>query len=74
MKKLSFSGIVLLGLGVVFIFLSTVQIKTREEVFRVGNVSASATTSKKHPTFRYAGVACLGAGVAILALGFFRRR
>ena len=74
MKKLFLSGSVLVGLGIVFVILSTLQFKTREEVFRVGNFAASATTAKKLPAFRYIGFGCLGAGVVFLGLGYLQRR
>jgi hypothetical protein len=61
-------------IGVVCFLLSGVNFKRREEVFRVGNLTATATTSRTVPAFRYAGIACASAGAVLLLVGFFQRR
>jgi hypothetical protein len=74
MNKTRSAGVVLLCLGILFLVLGSVEFKTQEEVFRLGNLSATAATTKTIPGFRYVGVAALGAGFAMLALAFTNLR
>lgn len=74
MKKLSFLGLALLAIGGVCFLLSYVQFKRNEEVFRVGNFSASATTSRTVPALRYVGIGCAAAGGLLAVVGFVQRR
>ena len=74
MNKPIRSGLALAVVGIVLIVLGFVKFSSREEVLRLGNMSATATTNKTFPAFRYAGVACLAAGLAIAGFGYVQRR
>ena len=74
MTKILAGGLILICLGILFLVLGNVEFKTQEEVFRLGNMSATATTAKTVPAFRYAGAAVLGAGAVVVAFGFRQRR
>ena len=74
MTKILAGGLILICFGIVFLVLGNVEFKTQEEVFRLGNMSATATTAKTVPAFRYAGAAVLGAGAVVVAFGFRQRR
>jgi hypothetical protein len=73
-KKLTFFGILLIAIGALSFLLSTVQFKRNEEVLRVGNFSATATTSRTVPAFRYVGIGCASAGFILVIVGLVRRR
>ena len=74
MNKTLTGGLILICLGILFLVLGNVEFKTQEEVFHLGNLSATATTAKTVPAFRYAGVAVLAAGFVLLVIGFRHRR
>ncbi len=74
MKKSLLTGVVLLGIGVLLLVLGNVEFSRREEVLRFGDFSASATTKRTIPALRYAAVALIGAGVAVLVVDFFAKR
>lgn len=74
MNKTLAGGLTLICLGILFLVLGNVEFKTQEEVFRLGNLSATATTAKTVPAFRYVGFAVLGAGLVVLVIGFRNRR
>jgi hypothetical protein len=73
-KKLTFFGILLIAIGALSFLLSTVQFKRNEEVLRVGNFSATATTSRTVPGLRYVGIGCASAGFILVIVGLVRRR
>jgi len=73
MNKTFLGGLVLVGLGIVFFLLGGAEFKNQEEVFRVGDFRATATTKQTHPVFRYVGVALIGGGFVLLILGFGQR-
>jgi hypothetical protein len=74
MTKAFSIGLVLTGLGILLLILSMAEFKTRQEVFRVGEFRASATTRKKLPALRYAGGAACGAGVLMMGMAGMRRK
>jgi hypothetical protein len=74
MNKPTLSAVVLAVIGIVFIALGSVEFNRQEEVLRLGNLTATATTKKTVPAFRYAGVACVAAGIAIAGFGYLQRR
>ncbi len=74
MNKTLLGGLILVAVGILFLVLGNVEFKTQEEVFRVGNLSATATTGKTVPAFRYAGVAILGAAAVVVVIGYRNRR
>ena len=70
MNKTSLAGLVVTGVGIVFLILGNTNFEKREEVLRIGDFRASATVPKNYPALRYIGVGCLGAGVVLIVLGF----
>ena len=74
MNKTMAGGVFLTVLGIVLLILGNVEFKSQEEVFRVGNLSATATTAKTIPAFRYGGIAALSAGIVVLAFGLKSRK
>jgi hypothetical protein len=73
MNKRLTGAIVLICLGIVCLFLGNVEFKTREEVFRLGNLSATAATAKTIPAFRYVGIAALAGGFVVLVIALTQR-
>jgi uncharacterized protein YjeT (DUF2065 family) len=74
MKKLPLVGIVLIAIGAVCLLLSMMEFKRRQEVFRVGNFSATATTSRPVPAFRYFGIGCISLGALLTLVGLMQKR
>ena len=74
MNKRTLSGLVLAGIGILFLILGNTEFNKREEVFRIGDFHASATVPKTYPGFRYVGMACIGGGVVLLLVGFTQQR
>ena len=70
MNKTSLGGLVLTGLGIVFLVLGRTEFERREEVLRLGDFRATVPTKRTVPAFRYLGVALLGGGVVLLIMGF----
>jgi len=70
MNKTPLGGLVLAGLGILFLFLGQTEFERREEVLRLGDFHATATTKKTIPAFRYLGVGLIGGGVVLLLIGF----
>lgn len=62
-------GLVLTLLGIVSLVLSIVKFEGRQEVFRMGDFQATATTEKTFPVFRYVGVGFVAAGCVLLFVG-----
>lgn len=58
------------GLGIIFLVLGGIGFEHREEVFRVGDFHASATTKRTMPALRYIGVALMGGGAVMVVLGY----
>ena len=74
MNKRTLGGLVLTGIGILFVILGNTEFNKREEVFRIGDFHASATVPKTYPAFRYVGVACIGGGLVLLFVGFTQGR
>lgn len=74
MNKTSWAGIVLLILGLVCVFLAQVGIQNKQEVFRLGGISATSTTTKTYPALRYVGGGLIVGGVIVLGIGYVNRR
>jgi hypothetical protein len=74
MSKTSWAGIVAIVLGIICLFLAQVGIQNKQEVFRVGNISATSTTTKTYPALRYVGIGFVAGGLVVLGMGYFNRR
>ena len=64
----------LAGLGLVVFLLGRAGFEHREEVFRVGDFRASATTKRPMPALRYLGVAMMGGGAVMFVMGLKQGR
>ncbi len=62
-------GIAVMTLGVVFLVLGVIKFQRNEEVFRFGNITATASTEKTIPVLRYLGIAVTAAGTVLVVLG-----
>jgi hypothetical protein len=74
MNKTSWAGIIALILGIVCVFLARVGIQNKEEVFRVGNFTATSTTTKTYPALQYVGGGLIVGGAIVLGIGYINRR
>src|SRR5256885_13995035 len=72
MNKTTLGGLILAGLGILFLILGNTKFDRREEVIRFGDFRASATVPKTYPAFRYLGVACIGGGLVLLFFFFLQ--
>ena len=63
-------GVVLIAVGILSLALSWVKFQTQEEVFRLGNFQATATSEKTIPVLRPIGIALIGGGMLVAWLGF----
>jgi uncharacterized membrane protein YidH (DUF202 family) len=70
MNRTTLGGLVLAGIGILFLILGNTEFNKREEVLRIGDFHATATMPKTYPAFRYVGMACIGGGVVLLFIGF----
>jgi uncharacterized membrane protein YidH (DUF202 family) len=70
MNRTTLGGLVLTGLGIIFLVLGRTEFERREEVLRLGDFHATATTKRTVPAFRYFGAALIGGGVVLLIIGF----
>ncbi len=70
MSKRTRIGIAVMTLGIVLLILGVVKFQSREEVFRFGNIQATASTEKTIPALRYLGIAVTAAGTVLVVLGF----
>ena len=73
MNKILLGGVVLIGLGILFLVLGSVEFTKQEEVLRVGTFSATATTARTIQAFRYVGVGLASGGIILVIFGFKRR-
>jgi uncharacterized membrane protein YidH (DUF202 family) len=73
MNKTTLGGLVVVGIGILFLVLGNTQFNKREEIIRLGDFRASATVPKTYPALGYLGMACIGGGVVMLFLGFTSR-
>ncbi len=69
MSKRTRIGIAVMALGVVLLVLGLVKYQSSEEVFRFGNIRATASTEKTIPVLRYLGIAVTAAGTVLVVLG-----
>jgi uncharacterized membrane protein YidH (DUF202 family) len=67
-------GWMLVGLGVITLLLGTMKLKSKQEVFSVGDFKASATTERTHPRLQYVGAGLVVVGGLIVVLGWGRPR
>jgi|KBSMisStaDraftv2_1062788.scaffolds.fasta_scaffold2527414_1 hypothetical protein len=74
MNRTSWAAIIAIILGIIFLFFAQVGIEKKHEVFRIGDLSASATTTKTYPALRYVGGGLSVAGLVALGMGYFNRR
>jgi len=74
MNKTSWAGLIIIIIGLVCVFLAGVGIQNKQEVFRIGNVSATSTTTKTYPALRYLGGGLIVGGAIILGIGYVNRR
>ena len=74
MNKQLLIGAGLAVVGILLVVFGNVEFSRREEVLRFGDFSASATTKRTVPGLRYAGVALIGAGVAVLVVDVLAKR
>jgi hypothetical protein len=74
MNRTLAGGVILICLGILCLVLGNVEFKTQEEVFRLGTLSATASTAKTIPAFRYVGIAALAAGFVVFVFGLKYRR
>lgn len=54
-------GLLLVGIGVMTLILGFVELRSKNEIIRIGEFRASASTREKHPELGY-----VGAGVAVV--------
>jgi Na+/H+ antiporter NhaA len=74
MNKTSWAGLVVLILGLVCVFLAQVGIENKQEVFRLGSITATSTTTKTYPALRYVGGGLIVGGVIVFGIGYINRR
>jgi hypothetical protein len=74
MNKTSWAGIIAIILGVICLFFAQVGIQNKREVFRVGDFSATATTTKTYPALRYIGGGLIIGGLVVLGMRYLNRR
>lgn len=74
MNRTSWAGVIAIILGVVCLLFAQVGIQNKQEVFRVGNFTATSTTTKTYPAFRYIAAGLMVGGTVALGMGFFQRR
>jgi hypothetical protein len=75
MNKPLVTGLLLIVIGGILLLIGFKGYQKQEELFRVGDLfSATATTTKTIPAFRYIGSGCLGAGLILITLGFTKRK
>ena len=75
MNKNVIAGLLLTAIGIVLLLIGIKGYQKQEELLRFGDYfSATATTTKTIPAFRYIGSGCIGGGVIFLVTGFSRRK
>jgi hypothetical protein len=74
MNKTSLAGLIVIIAGLVCVFLAGVGIQNKQEVFRIGGISATSTTTKTYPVLRYVGGGLIVGGAIILGIGHVNRR
>jgi hypothetical protein len=74
MSRTSWAGIIAIILGILCLFFAQVGIRNKQEVFRVGNFTATSTTTKTYPALRYVGGGLIVGGLIVLGMSYFNRR
>jgi hypothetical protein len=74
MNKTSWAGIAVIILGLVCLFFAHFGIQNKEEVFRVGSITATATTTKTYPALRYVAGGLIVGGIIVVGIGYVNRR
>jgi hypothetical protein len=74
MNKTSWAAIIAIIVGIIFLFFARVGIQNKHEVFRVGDFSATTTSTKTYPALRYVGGGLIIGGLIALGMGYFNRR
>jgi hypothetical protein len=74
MNKASSAGIIAIILGIICLFFAQVGIQNKQEVFRLGSITATSTTTKTYPVLRYVGGGLIIGGLIALGMGYFNRR
>ena len=74
MNKTSWAGIIALILGILCLFFAQVGIQNKQEVFRLGSITATSTTTKTYPALRYVGGGLIIGGLIVLGMRYFNRR
>ena len=67
-------GLILAGLGVLALLLGTMKIKSKQELFSIGDFKASATKERVAPELRYAGAGLIIVGGLVLVVGWRKPR
>src|SRR5438067_2477968 len=71
MNKALISGLLLTIIGGVLLLIGFKGYQRQEELFRLGDyLSATTTSTKTNPAFRYVGSGCIGAGLILIFMGF----
>jgi Na+/H+ antiporter NhaA len=73
MNKTSWAGIIAIILGIICLFFAQVGIQNKREVFRVGDISATTTTTKTYPALRYVGGGLIIGGLIFLGMRYLNR-
>jgi hypothetical protein len=74
MNRTSWAAIIAIIVGIICLFFAQVGIQNKKEVFRIGDFSATTTTTKTYPVLRYAGIGLIVAGLVAVGMGYFNRR
>ena len=74
MNKTSWAGIIAIILGIICLFFAQVGIQNKHEVFRVGDFTATTTTTKTYPVLRYVGAGLIVGGLVVLGMRYLNRR
>ena len=73
MKPMAIAGIVLIVLGLAALVYGGINYSTTETVIDIGPLQATAEEQKRFPLPPVAGIAAVGAGVALIVLGSRKR-
>jgi len=74
MNKTSWTGLSIIALGIICLILGRVGFQNKQEVFRIGSITATSTTTKTFPALAYVGYGLLAGGVVVLGIGYVNRR
>jgi hypothetical protein len=74
MNRTSWAAIIAIILGILCLFFAQVGIQNKHELFRVGDFTATSTTTKPYPALRYVGGGLIVGGLVVLGIGYLNRR